>query len=153
MRLAVPDGLERGGEAPEAGELLLQVLPVDDLGIADALDLAGRQDHPAVLLLRRGRGRGRLRGGGRRARILHRGVSCPRVGVRAEERAQHGRAVGARGVVIGVGGRRRPSSSGGGSRRCFAGVLLLRRLLFCFWKKKKKVSSLVWGGDLGSNLI
>jgi len=108
VRLAIPGGLERGGEAPEAGELLLQVVPVDDLGRVGALDLAGRHEHPAVpLLLRRlrvrehGRRRvkGRVRCGGRRRRVLHRRGSCPRVRGRGKARASHGRAEGARGLV------------------------------------------------------
>lgn len=117
MRLAVPGGLERGGEATEAGELLLQVVPVDDLRRVGPLDLAARQEHPAVpLLLRRGRGRGRgsrdvkVRcSGRRRGRVLHRGGSCPRVRDRGKARARHRRAEvqGGCGLVVGFGERER----------------------------------------------
>jgi hypothetical protein len=69
---ADPGGGERGGEAPEPGELLLQVLPVEDLGRVGAVDVGGRDEHPPVPLLAWHRRRGIGRGGGGRPRIVHR---------------------------------------------------------------------------------
>jgi hypothetical protein len=93
---ADPGGGERGGEAPEPGELLLQVLPVEDLGRVGAVDVGGRDEHPPVPLLAWHRRRGIGRGGGGRPRIVHRiaGRGCSSVKTAARTAATE---VGSRG--------------------------------------------------------
>jgi hypothetical protein len=61
--LAAPGGSERGGEARE---LLLQVLPVEELGRVGTLGLGGRHEHPPAPLVV-WHWRGGIRGGGGRS--------------------------------------------------------------------------------------